>query len=138
MRAGQRLTPADMVIKPKAKADHPARPPTLGLWQDKPQRPADMRRNMDQPLALLQGFPHKAELVIFQIAQSAMDQLGAGRGSVRRQIIALDQQDLEPAPNGIAGNTRAIDPAADHQQIIVFATESGLNGSDGWVSHRRS
>jgi ABC-type Fe3+/spermidine/putrescine transport system ATPase subunit len=43
------------------------------------QRPHDVRRGAQQRFALLQRFAHQAELAVFEVAQAAVDQLGAGR-----------------------------------------------------------
>lgn len=50
----------------------------MRLRQDELQRPDDVRRDRQQPLAFDQRLAHQPELAIFEIAQSAMDQLGAG------------------------------------------------------------
>jgi len=46
-----------------------------------------------------------------------MDQLGGARRGGLRQVVALDQQDLEAAAGGVARDARAIDAAADDQQV---------------------
>jgi hypothetical protein len=43
------------------------------------QRPGDVGRNAQQHFTLGQRFAHQPEFVMFQVAQAAMDQLGAGR-----------------------------------------------------------
>src|SRR6202020_537681 len=66
---------------------------------------------------LLQRLAHKAEFVIFQIAQPAMDQLGAGGGGVGREVVLLHQQHGEPAPRCVPGDAGAVDAAADDQKV---------------------
>jgi len=53
----------------------------------------------------------QAELVIFEIAQPAMDQLGAGRGGRAGKIGLLDQQHAEAATGRVAGDADAVDAA---------------------------
>ena len=77
-RARQLLATAQMVIEEQAQPHHPGGPRRLGLGQDEGQRPDDVRRHVQQPLALDQRLSHQPELAIFQIAQTAMDQLGRG------------------------------------------------------------
>jgi hypothetical protein len=50
-----------------------------------------------------------------------MDQFGAGGGGGRSEIGLFDQHDLEAASGGIASDTRAIDAAADDQQVDAVA-----------------
>ena len=49
------------------------------MRQHKTHRADDVRGNTEQHFALMQGFTHKAELVGFQITQTAMNHFGAGR-----------------------------------------------------------
>ena len=45
--------------------------------QDEPQRPHDVRRDAQQHLALHQRLAHQPELEVLEVAQAAVDQLGA-------------------------------------------------------------
>src|SRR5262245_39156629 len=71
----------------------------------------------EQHLALDQRFPHQAELVVLEIAQTTMDELGAGRGGGAGEIGLLDQQHAQTSARGITGNASAVDAAPDDQQI---------------------
>lgn len=106
-----------MIVEEQAQPHHPGGARRLGLRKDEGQRPDDVRRHVQQPLALDQRLSHQPELTIFQIAQAAMDQLGRGRGGVARQIVLLDQQHRQAAPGGVARDPRAVDAAADDQQV---------------------
>ena len=76
-----------------------------------------MGRDGEQGLALAKGLAHQTKLVMFEIAQPAMDQLAGGGGGLAAEIVHFQQQHLQPAPGGIARDARAIDAAADDQQV---------------------
>ena len=71
----------------------------------------------EQHLALDQRLAHQAKLVIFEIAQAAMDELARARRGAFGEIVLLAQQDGEAAAGGIAGDAGAVDAAADHGEV---------------------
>ena len=117
LRARQLLARRQMVVEEQAEAHEPGRADALLVGQDEAQRPDDVRRGVQQALALEQGLADQAELVIFEIAQAAMDQLGAGRGGVAGKVALLAEHHREAAADRIAGDARAVDAAADDQKI---------------------
>ncbi len=70
-----------------------------------------------QHLALAQRLPHQAELVVFQVAQPAMDQLAGGGGGGAGQVALLAQQHATGRGRRRPGRCRAVDAAADDQQV---------------------
>jgi hypothetical protein len=92
----------------------------LFVRQHEFQRPDDMRREAQHHFALGQGLGHQAELVVLEVAQSAMDQLGARRRCRRGEIVLLGEQHLEPAAGGVARDARAVDAAADGGDVVEF------------------
>src|SRR5699024_5477300 len=74
----QALAPAEVVVQQQASADQPGWSQAARMRHDKAQRPDDMRRDAPEYFAFPQRLAYQAELVILQIAQTAMDQLGAG------------------------------------------------------------
>jgi hypothetical protein len=116
-RARQQLAPAQMVVEEEAEPHEPGRTQGRLMRQHEGKRADDMRGVAKQHLALDQRLAHQAEFVIFEIAQSAVDQLGAGRGGSARQVVLLDQQDAEAAADGIACDTGTVDATADDQEI---------------------
>ena len=86
LRRRQALAAAEMVIQKQPEPQQPGRAQALMVRQHKAQRPDDVRRDAPQHLALHQRLPHQPELVMLQIAQPAMDQLGGGRRGRAAQI----------------------------------------------------
>ncbi len=69
---------AEMVVEEQPEAQQPGRPQPGVMRQHEAQRPDDVRRRTQQHLALDQRLADQPELVVFEIAQAAMDQLGRG------------------------------------------------------------
>ena len=70
---------AEMVVKKEAEPDDRPRPQSPVVREDKPQGPDDVRCGGEQDLTLDQRFADEPELVMLEIAQSAMNELGRGR-----------------------------------------------------------
>jgi hypothetical protein len=87
------------------------------MRQHEAQRPRDMRRHRPQHLALLQRLTHEAELVVLEIAQAAVDQLGRGRRGAGREVILLAEIDRIAASRRFAGDAAAVDAAADDRDV---------------------
>ena len=106
-----------MIVEEETDADHPGRPQRILVRQHEGQRADDVGGVAQQHLALDERLAHQAELVIFEVAQAAMDELGAGRGGGAGEVGLLDQQHLEAAAGGVAGDAGTVDAAADDQEI---------------------
>ena len=89
------------------------------------QRLHQVRRDPQQDLALFQRLADHAELAVFQVAQPAMDELGARAGRVRSQVVLFAQGDLQPASRRVAGDPGSIDPPAHHQHVEHLRSPSG-------------
>ena len=120
LAACQAAAARQVVVQEQATAYQPRRALGGVVRHDKAQRPHDVRGGVQQHFAFLQRFAHQAELVIFQIAQAAVNQLGAGRRGMRGQVVLFTQQHAQAAPCRIAGNACAVDTATDYQQIVLF------------------
>lgn len=83
--------------------------------QHEAHRPDDVRRRAQQQFAFPQRMANQLEIIILQVAQAAVDKLGAGGGGVLSQIILLAQKHAQTASGCISGDTRAIDPASYDQ-----------------------
>ena len=84
-RAGRRQkpAPADMIIKEQAEPQQPGRTQAVMVRQHEAQRVDDVRRHAQQHLALRQRLVHQAERPMLEVAQAAVDQLGAAAGGAR-------------------------------------------------------
>ena len=91
--AGQPPPAREVVVEEESGADHPRRPQVRVVRQHEAQRPARCaaRRSMHD-LALAQRLAHQPEVVELEVAQSAVDQLGAGRRGVRGEVVLLAEQ----------------------------------------------
>ena len=122
----QQFAPADVVVEEQAEPDQPGRAQPLGVRQHEAHRPDDVRRHSPQHLALHQRFAHQAELVVFEIAQAAMDQLGrAGRGAAG-EIVHLGEEDRKAAPDGIAGDAATVDATTYDENVMDSPIASNL------------
>ena len=73
----------------------------------------------------VERLPHQAELVVLQVAQAAVDQLGAPLRRRARRGRRLGEQHGQAAPGGIARYARAVDAAADDQDVAGGRSRSG-------------
>ncbi len=106
-----------MIVEEEAEADEPGRADALFVRQDEAQRPDDVRRGLEQALALEKGLADEPELVIFEISQPAVDQLRAGRGGVAGEVALFAQNHRQTAAHRIARDARPVDAAADDKEI---------------------
>src|SRR3984957_16022037 len=85
--------------------------------QHETKRPDDMRRDLPEDFALDQGLADQPELVILQIAQAAMHELGRPRRRPARQIIHFTQENRIAASGSIARDTAAVDAAPYNREV---------------------
>ena len=88
------------------------------------ERPNDVRSDAPEDLALRQGFADKAKLVVFEITQTTVDQLGGRRRRADGQVVALDQQDLQASASRVPRDAAAVDAATDDREVV-----HGLRGA---------
>ncbi len=124
-RARQHLAPREMVVEEQAGADHPHRAHARVVRHHEAQRPHDVRRALQQHLALGKRFAHQRELVVLEITQAAVDQLGRRRRGVRREVVLLAQHDVRAAPGQVARDAATVDAAADDEHVAVMAAFAG-------------
>ena len=84
-----------------------------------------MRGDAQQRFALGERLGHEAKLVVLEIPQPAVDQLGRGRGSRRGKVARLGEQHRKAAAGGVARDSGAVDAAADDQQIVARTRHGG-------------
>ena len=89
------------------------------LWCGRTNRSGrdDVRRGAKQHFALHERLAHEAELVIFEIAQAAVDELGRGRGGGAGEVDFLAEIDGKPAPGRVARDAAAVDATADDGNV---------------------
>ena len=101
------------------------------MRQHEAQRPDDVRRELQQHLALAQRLAHQAELVVLEVAQAAVDQLGRGRGGGAGEVALLAA--ARPARGRPRrGRCRAVDAAADDQQVVAAPAAQLAAGETSW------
>src|SRR5262245_18645661 len=106
-----------MVVEKQAEPDQPGRPQPAMMRQDEAKRPDDVRSGAEQNLALQQRFADEPELVVFEIAQAAVDQFRGSGGRCAGEIAFVAEEYRQPAPGGVAGDAAAVDPAADDRNV---------------------
>ena len=97
-----------------------------------------MRCIGEQHFPLCQCLAHQAEFIVFQIAQSTVDQFAARRRGGAGQIRLFAQGHGQATSARVGGNAGTIDPATHDEQIVSrrifgqFGGEGGdLAGHDG-------
>jgi hypothetical protein len=81
------------------------------------QRPDQMGRDPLEGAALAVGFHHQAELALLQVAKTAVNQSARPRAGSRPEIVLLHHDGAQSAHRRVARDSRAVDAAADHQEI---------------------
>ncbi len=117
-RPRQAHPPADAVVEEEPGTDHPRRAQVRLVRQHERQRLDQVRRLREQHLALGERLGDQPEFVVLEIAQSAVDQLGAPLRGCRGEIVLLDQQRREPAPGSVARHAGTVDATPDDQEIV--------------------
>ncbi len=114
---GQDFAPAQVIVEKEACPDHPGRALLRAVRKDKPHRPDDVRRRAEQDLALDQRLADEAKLIIFEIAQAAVNKLARPGGGSLREIVLLAEQHRESAADSVASDAGSVDAAANDNQI---------------------
>ena len=123
-RRRQRAAEAEVVIDEEAETDDRPRAQAAVMGQDEPERTDDVRGRPQQHLALDQRFMDETEVVVLEIAEAAMDELGRCGGRGGGEVALLAKKYGEPAAHGVAGDTAAVDAAADDGEIKDLARHS--------------
>ncbi len=124
-RTGQDLAAADQIVDQKTEPKDERRAACGGVErQHKTERPDKVRRHAQQHFTLAKRGTHEAERAVLQIAQPAVNQLRRSRRGAGGKVVLLDENDLESAPRGIAGNAGAVNAAADNGEIEIGHTSS--------------
>ena len=90
---GQCTRPSEDVIRKKACADVGPLPDPMVQRQHERQRLDEVRgEGGEQEVALTQGLPHKGDVALLQVAQSAVDQLARTAGRALGDVALVDQR----------------------------------------------
>ena len=85
--------------------------------QHESQRPDDVGSDLPEDFALDQRLADQPELVVFEIAQAAMHQLGRPRRGAAGQVIHFAEENRVSPAGRIAGDATAIDAAANDREV---------------------
>ncbi len=118
-RAGRRqqMPAADMVVEKQPEPQQPGRAQAGMMRQHESQRADDVGRDLPEDFALDQRLADQAELVIFEIAQAAMHQLGRPGRRPARQVVHFAQENRIAAAHRIARDAAAVDAATDDSEV---------------------
>jgi len=120
--ARQRTVDGQPVVEGEPDRDLPALAARARVDRDvELERRNEMRREAQQPFALVQRLAHEADLEVLEVAQAAMDQARRRARGSHREIAALDEQHGEPAQRGFARDRGAVDAGADHDHVVERA-----------------
>ena len=76
-RSTQGSARSQMIVEKKSGADQKSRPHARRVRQNEPHRMNDMRSFGEQDLAFRQRFPDEPKLIMFEVPETAVDQLRA-------------------------------------------------------------
>ena len=119
--AGYGAAARQAVVQEKTEPDQRPRSHGGNMRQHEPQRLHKVRRARHQHFALFQGVADEPELHVFEIAQAAVNQFRTGRRCAAGEVAGLDDQHGEAAARRVAGNSDAVDAAADDRQVVDFS-----------------
>src|SRR5579859_633500 len=87
------------------------------MRQHETKRPDDMGRDPPQDFPLDQRLAHQTKLVIFEIAQSAMHELGRPGRRPTSQVIHFAEKNRITPTGGVARDAAAVDAASNDQEV---------------------
>ena len=118
-RAGRRqqIPAADMVVQEQPEPQQPGRPQPGMVRQNETQRADDVGRDLPEDFALDQRLADQPKLVIFEIAQPAMHQLGRPGRRPAGQVIHFAKENRIAPARRIARDAAAVDAAANDGEV---------------------
>src|SRR5438876_7969759 len=100
------MTAANMVVEEQPEAEQPSRTKACMVRQNETQGADNVGRDLPEDFALDQGLADQAKLVIFEIAQAPVHQLGRPGRRPARQVVHFTKE------NGVATACRIARDAA--------------------------
>ena len=116
-RRRQQMPAADMIVQEQPQPQQPGRPQSGVVRQNETQRADDVGRDLPEDFALDQRLADQPELVIFEIAQAAMHQLGRPGRRPARQVIHFTKENRVAPARRIARDAAAVNAASDDGEI---------------------
>ncbi len=116
-RRRQQLTAANMVVQEQPQAQQPGRTQSCVVRQNETKRANDVGGDLPEDFALNQRLANQAELVIFEIAQAAMHELGRPGRRPARQIIHFTKENSVAPAHRIARDAAAVNAASNDCEV---------------------
>src|SRR5205823_4961902 len=89
------------------------------------ERRDEVRREAQQPLALLERLAHEPDLEVLEVAEPAVNEPRGRAARATGEIVALDEEHREPRERGLARDRGAVDAPADHDHVERSARGRG-------------
>ena len=108
---------ADVIVQKQSQPEQPGRAQAGMVRQNETQGPDNVGCDLPENFALDQRLADQTKLVIFEIAQAAMHQLGRPGRRPARQIVHFTKENGIAAPGRVARDAAAIDTAANDREV---------------------
>src|SRR5262245_58138446 len=112
------MTPAYMVVEEQPEAEQPGRAQSSVVRQNETQGANNVGRDLPEDFALNQRLADQAKLVIFEIAQAAMHELGRPGRCPARQVFHFTKENGVAPTRRIARDAAAINSASDNGEVV--------------------
>src|SRR5436190_2816878 len=112
------MPPADVVVEEQPEAEQPGRAQPGMVWQNETQGADDVGGDLPEDFALDQRLANQTKLVIFEIAQAAVHELGRPGRRPARQVIHFTKENRVAAARRIARDAAAIYAASDDGEVV--------------------
>src|SRR5262249_33500933 len=124
--ASGNVSPAGQkIVAGQCQAPLPARNALLRIERNHESQGLDeMRSIQEQSMPFVECLVNQTEVAMFQIAQSAVNQLGGGTRCSRSEVSLVHQGHAPPLQSGIEGHSGAGNSSANNQQIKDFSLQS--------------
>ena len=134
----QALVEAEKVVEHHADPQPPAREQTAAVPRhEELERLHQVRRDLQQRLALAQVHADQREVEHLEVAETAVHEPRGARSGAAAEVGLLEQRDPQAAQRGVAGNARANHAAADDQDVERAAVQRGEAGGDDFILSRQ-
>ncbi len=122
----QALVEAEKVVEQHADAQPPAHEQAAAVPRhEELERLDQVRRDLQQRLALAQVHAHQREVQHLEIAEPAVHEPRRPGGRAAAEVGLLEQRDAQAAQRGVAGDAGADHAAADDQDVESAAGQRG-------------